>query len=131
MNIVAGQELYAKLQAEKAARVAKAGEFYSSEPLCEWQRDVSRRGIVGAEIVESMYGWSVRYDSGLQNWASCGRPEASRQTSEPARRQSPSASNGSRKTRPIATLGRGTKGVRREPPRVRPLRQTIRAAGHA
>ena len=82
MNIVVGQELYAKLQAEKAERVAKAGEFYSSEPLCEWQREVSRRGILGAHIVQSMYGFSVRYDSGLQNF---GILHASRGAADPSR----------------------------------------------
>ena len=90
--------------------MAKAGEFYSSEPLCEWQRDVSRRGIVGAEIVESMYGWSVRYDSGLQNWPPAGvqRP--------PGRRANPREGNRLlesmvSQTRPIATLGRGERGA--------------------
>jgi len=68
MNIVAGQELYAQLQAEKAARVSKTPNGYDSETLCKLQQSQAGRGIVGAQIVDSLYGFSVRYDSGLQNW---------------------------------------------------------------
>ncbi len=67
-TIIAGQDLYAALQAEKAARVAHSPAGFSSEPLCQWQREVSSRGVLGAELVDTIYGWSVRYDSGLQNF---------------------------------------------------------------
>jgi hypothetical protein len=85
--IVAGQDLYAELQAEKARLVPLRGESYDSDVLCRLQRNQSARGILGAQIVESMYGFSVRYDSGLQNWGilrgSRGRP-ASETTREAA-----------------------------------------------
>lgn len=68
LTIVAGGELYASLQAEKAAQVQETGLGFNSEQLCALQRKQSGRGILGAEIVRSMYGYSVRYDSGLQEW---------------------------------------------------------------
>jgi hypothetical protein len=67
-HIVAGQELHTALLAEREARVPKGAGGYASEPLCQLQRERSSRGILGAEIVDTNYGWSVRYDSGLQNW---------------------------------------------------------------
>ena len=68
MILVAGKELYDSIQAEKERTVPKNGPYFQSEPLCEFQKSVSRRGIIGAEIVLSNYGYSVRYDSGLQDW---------------------------------------------------------------
>ena len=67
-QIIAGQDLYATLQAEREARVAKVGNLYKGEPLCRLQEQQAGRGVLGAELVLSRYGWSVRYDSGLQNW---------------------------------------------------------------
>lgn len=66
--IVAGQELVETMRAEKRARVPNTGNGYASEPLCLLQREWSGRGYLGAEIVQSNYGCSVRYDSGLQNF---------------------------------------------------------------
>jgi hypothetical protein len=68
MIIVAGKELYDALQAEKRALVEQSAAGFNSEQLCKLQRAQSGRGIVGAQIVKSMYGYSVRYDSGLQEW---------------------------------------------------------------
>jgi hypothetical protein len=68
MNIVAGHDLYARLQAEKAALVPLGARGYDSEALCRLQRAQAARGILGAQIVASNYGFSVRYDSGLQDW---------------------------------------------------------------
>jgi hypothetical protein len=42
--------------------------YYDSETLCAFQRKISQGGYVEAEIVESMYGFSVRYASGLQDF---------------------------------------------------------------
>lgn len=72
-QIVAGQELHAALVAEREALIPKVGNLYSSEPLCALQRAQAGRGILGAELVESLYGWTVRYDSGLQNWGLLAR----------------------------------------------------------
>lgn len=72
-RIIAGQELHDALQREKEERVphsTKPGleHCYASEPLCEWQSELSRRGILPAHLVDSIYGWSVRYASGLQDF---------------------------------------------------------------
>lgn len=68
MIIVAGEELIARMEAEQRALVPETGRGFASEQLCELQRKQARRGLLGAEIVQSNYGYSVRYDSGLQNW---------------------------------------------------------------
>lgn len=68
LKVVAGKQLYANLQAEKERVVPRNGEYFKSEPLCAWQSEVARRGVIGATLVKSMYGWSVRYDSGIQNF---------------------------------------------------------------
>lgn len=67
-TVVAGYELLAALEAETDAVVTDCNGFRDSEELCELQRKQARRGIIGVEIVESNYGCSVRYDSGLQNF---------------------------------------------------------------
>jgi hypothetical protein len=59
--IIAGRELSEALDAEK--RNTKGGE-----DLCRVQEAQASRGIQGAQLVRSMFGWSVRYDSGLQGW---------------------------------------------------------------
>ena len=46
-----------------------------SESLCEFQRKANTAGYLEAEIVESNYGYSLRYASGLQN---CGLIKSSR-----------------------------------------------------
>ena len=57
-TIIAGRDLIDRLDAEKAA----------APDLCRCQEAQAARGIMGAELVQSMFGWSVRYDSGLQGW---------------------------------------------------------------
>src|SRR5262245_40363136 len=37
------------------------------------QMQEARDGILGTMIVRSLYGWTVRYDSGLQSWAILAR----------------------------------------------------------
>lgn len=73
MKIVAGQQVHAALQAEKERTVPHSkkpgmGQYFESEPLCRWQSECYRRGVLGVEIVRSIYGYSVRYDSGLANF---------------------------------------------------------------
>lgn len=66
--VVAGREVLARLQAEVAAKVPRGTRGYESERLCEVQSSQGARGFLGAQLVKSLYGWSVRYDSGLQNF---------------------------------------------------------------
>jgi len=67
--VVAGRDLLVQMEADRDRLVPKtAGGCYSSEELCALQRSEARRGILGVELVDSNYGWSVRYDSGLQNF---------------------------------------------------------------
>ena len=68
MIIVAGEMLVDQLTAEQKARVQRNGAGFASEQLCELQRERARNGLLGVELVQSFYGWSVRYDSGLQNF---------------------------------------------------------------
>lgn len=72
-TIIAGHDLIAALDAETKARCVHTGAGYASEQLCAVQREHSGRGILGAEVVESIYGHSVRYDSGLQNFGLLAR----------------------------------------------------------
>ena len=55
--VIAGHDVHEAIEAEQAV-----------EDLCRVQEKQAARGILGARLVRSMYGWSVRYDSGLQNW---------------------------------------------------------------
>lgn len=71
--LLAGETLYAAIQAEIDATVPRSlipgrEDCYQSEPLCALHATHARRGIAGAELVKTIYGWGVRYDSGLQNW---------------------------------------------------------------
>lgn len=68
MIIVAGEQLVESMDAEKKARCRWTGSGYASEELCVLQREWSRRGVLGCNIVESFYGFSIRYDSGLQDF---------------------------------------------------------------
>jgi hypothetical protein len=69
MIIVAGSELVDSLEAEQKSRVPMTeGGHYESEALCRLQSEQDRRGIIGITLTESIYGWTVRYDSGLQNF---------------------------------------------------------------
>lgn len=70
MQFIAGQELWDNLQAEKRAKVP-AGQYpgtFESTALCALQVAQAQRGILGVQLIESIYGWSVRYDSGIQNF---------------------------------------------------------------
>ena len=65
MAIHAGAALVDALTEETLARCAHTP---APEDLVVVQREQAARGIVGVELVKSNYGWSVRYDSGLQNF---------------------------------------------------------------
>lgn len=68
-KIVAGAELLASMRAARDA--IPEGRYpgtRDSEALCALQRKEAGRGILGAVIESSLYGYSVRYDSGLQNF---------------------------------------------------------------
>jgi hypothetical protein len=67
--VVAGQDVASRLEAEKLANVPRSPRGFASDPLCALHVDQARRGFLGASLVKSFYGWSVRYDSGLQEWA--------------------------------------------------------------
>lgn len=72
MIFIAGQEVYDAAAAERTAAVEASGIAFGqgrSEVLCRVQERQAGRGLTGVHIVRSMYGFSVRYDSGLQNFA--------------------------------------------------------------
>lgn len=51
-------------------RSERRPDCYASEPLCAFQsREYFDRGIRGAELVKSAYGWTVRSDIGFDNFA--------------------------------------------------------------
>lgn len=73
-RVVVGCEVYAALEAEKERIVPHSKrpgmeQYFESEPLCAWQRDCHRRGFRSVELVKSIYGWSVRSASGLDDFA--------------------------------------------------------------
>lgn len=68
-EIIAGHDLVEQMRAAREASVEKtASGFYDSEDICRIQQAEARKGILGVEVCESLYGFSVRYDSGLQDW---------------------------------------------------------------
>lgn len=69
MVIVAGEELVDAMTTETMKRCAWTGRGYNSGDLCLLQREQAARGILGAEVIISSHGHSVRYDSGLQDFA--------------------------------------------------------------
>lgn len=70
-TVLAGLEVVEAQEARKAAVVLpsknRAG-CLDSETLCAFQRSESQRGIIGANLIMTLDGWSIRYDSGLQNF---------------------------------------------------------------
>lgn len=65
-TIIAGKEV----QDRYLAILNGAG---NSEELCKRQERASREGITEAELVKSMYGWSLRYASGLNDFGLIAR----------------------------------------------------------
>jgi len=68
IKIVAGEDTYNLIQHLKQNAIPKKDGNFDSESLSKFQEKVARNGFLGAQIVKSNYGYSVRYDSGLQNW---------------------------------------------------------------
>lgn len=66
-EVVAGAEVVAKIN-NGYKDIHWTGYGYESEALCAKQRQDAVNGFLGAEIVKSFYGYSLRYDSGLQNF---------------------------------------------------------------
>lgn len=71
MTVVAGHSVVAAINEDRARAVISSAHMpdcADSESLCAHQRRMSGMGYLGAEIVKSNYGYSVRYDSGLQDF---------------------------------------------------------------
>lgn len=71
ITIIFGADVWDALQAEKVAKVTASTRVpgcFESESLCRWQGEIHNRGFRGAEIVKSLYGCSVRSDTGLENF---------------------------------------------------------------
>ncbi len=64
-RIIAGEDVYKAYASARALAVLNTTSMYGSEALPRFQMQSS---IIGCKLVESMYGWSVRYNSGLQNF---------------------------------------------------------------
>ena len=69
MNFVAGKEVWDGLVAEKEATVSRNPQgFYASRELIALQSRQHTLGYRGVQLVESLYGWTVRADSGLDSF---------------------------------------------------------------
>lgn len=66
--IIAGLAVAVVLNAERE-KLPRGAHGFASDALCDWQVAVARRGYREAELVKSIYGWSVRAASGLENFA--------------------------------------------------------------
>ena len=69
-TILAGESVVDTLRAENASlENLDPLRFDFNEELCALQRRQSNRGYVPAHLVKSMYGWTLRYASGLQGFS--------------------------------------------------------------
>lgn len=68
-DIIAGEWVVKAMNKEIEMRVPMTGSGRHSDSLVKVQQDFSQRGYLGVEIVCSLYGHSVRADSGLQGFA--------------------------------------------------------------
>jgi hypothetical protein len=63
-------ERYIATQIELRAERSKFHpSCFDSDSLCRVQADIWRAGYRDAELVESVYGWSVRHASGMESFA--------------------------------------------------------------
>lgn len=75
-EIIAGREVFEAREARKAAALGDTPPTgFRSETLCQWQRSEAKLGIVEAEIVKSIYGYGLRYASGLNNFGIIARAQ--------------------------------------------------------
>lgn len=68
---VAGEDIANQVREARKVSVAKSTKYsncFDSESLVKFQVAINSKGYVEAEIVESNYGYSLRYASGLQNF---------------------------------------------------------------
>lgn len=86
MIIVAGHELVDAMETEQKATCRFTGFGYNSDDLSVLHREQSGRGIKGAEIVGCIGGYSVRYDSGMQNFGLLAKSQELGGTLEAAER---------------------------------------------
>src|SRR5437899_12619961 len=66
-----GQDVHAALEAERKAVCTPSKRVlgcYESESLCRWQSETHRKGFEGARLCETIFGWSARSDTGLDNF---------------------------------------------------------------
>lgn len=73
MIFIAGEAVWNQLVAEKEATIPRSTvpgreDCFQSGPLCRLQSEQYNRGFLGVELVQSLFGWSVRYDTGLKNF---------------------------------------------------------------
>lgn len=69
LKFIAGQEVWDAMTAEKDQKVSKTDRGYNSRELIALQGEWANRGILGATIMETFHkGWSLRFDSGIQNF---------------------------------------------------------------
>lgn len=69
--IYAGHELFARLEHEKARECTPSKLYpgrFESGSLCRWQSQIHARGIIHARLCQTIFGWSVRSGSGLDNF---------------------------------------------------------------
>lgn len=64
-HVIAGQDVKARYDAMRADALRGPRD---NETIPNFQIAANRLGFREAELVESNYGWSVRYASGLQNF---------------------------------------------------------------
>jgi hypothetical protein len=65
-DVLAGHDVVESIRASRAA-------VRGDDDLCARQRADARRGVLGVEVCKTLKGYSVRYDSGLQNWGLVAR----------------------------------------------------------
>lgn len=89
IKIIFGAQVHAALEIErdKLPRSKRVPGCWESGSLCAWQASVHGRGFRDAELVPSVFGWSVRSGSGLDNFAllagsRCGQLDGSREDAE-------------------------------------------------
>lgn len=73
-KVVAGHDVVARVRAAHET-IHDTGCGLDSEALCARQRSDAAAGLLGVEIVKSIYGHGVRYDSGLQNFGIVARSQ--------------------------------------------------------
>lgn len=70
--IVVGTDVEKSLQMDKLSRVPLVDHppgCFESEPLCQWQADKHAQGYACCVLQPTIYGWSVRAQSGLDGFA--------------------------------------------------------------